>query len=141
VIAPPPIITGVHESQTRWSEGRKRYRGKKPPEGTIITFHLNEPVPLHLAFNTSVTGRRVEGVCVAQTRGNRRHRACPRTATVGALAPKGQLGPNRIYFQGVISQTRSRTTYLNPGHYTLVISAANTTGSARPVSLHFTLLE
>jgi hypothetical protein len=140
VILPRPVISNVRLTSARWSEGKKSYRhtkGKKPPVGTILKFLLNVPVPLTFNFTKPVTGREEEGVCEATTRENARHKHCTRYVIVARVFPKGQLNDNNVYFQGALAHGK----HLKPGPYKLVITAANTTGTAKPVSVSMTVLE
>ena len=143
VVAPVPIISHVRLSSSVWSEGKRSYRAVKgrhrPPVGTVIRFDLNERVPLTFKFTQRLPGRRVEGECEPVSRYNARHRACTRTVTVASIYPIGQLESNEDYFQGLIDRKHNKS--LKPGRYTLVIGAANTTGTGKPVSVSFTVLE
>jgi uncharacterized protein (DUF2237 family) len=137
---PRPVISDARLTSTRWSEGKKSYRhakGSKPRVGTTLKFLLNVPVPLTFNFTQPVTGREEEGACEATTRENARHRHCTRYVTVARLFPKGQLNDNNVYFQGALRHGKS----LKPGAYKLVITAANTTATAKPVSLSMIVLE
>ncbi len=57
--------------------------------------------------------------------------------TVARVFVEGQLDDNNVYFQGALRHGKS----LKPGSYRLVITAANTTATAKPVSLSMTVLE
>ncbi len=136
-----PIVSNLVQSHTRWREGSALARisraVKKPPQGTIFSFTLNEPATLKLSFTQPAPGRSVRGHCVAQTKHNRARRACTRTLTVAALAPlQGLAGADHVRFQGRLSSTKT----LKPGRYTLVLSASADGLTSTSRSLTFTIL-
>ena len=58
--------------------------------------------------------------------------------TAGGLTFTGHSGANTVAFQGRISPAKT----LEPGHYTLVITAANQAGMrSAPKSLDFTIVQ
>jgi hypothetical protein len=67
---------------------------------------------------------------------NRRSRACTRTVTRGALSFSGRSGLNKIVFQGRFSRHKA----LNPGRYTLIITAADAAGQRATARLKFTIV-
>ena len=69
-------------------------------------------------------GRKVNGKCVAQTAGNRRNKACTRSVPTGSLSFNAGAGPHKLFFQGRLTRTRK----LQPGTYTLTITATNAAG-------------
>jgi hypothetical protein len=90
------------------------------------------------SFAQSVSGRKVSGKCVAQTKKSRRKPACRRTVTAGTLTFTGHSGTNKVAFQGRISPVEK----LEPGRYTLVITATNSAGErSAPQSLSFTIVK
>jgi hypothetical protein len=137
-----PLLTGAHESSRRWREGHKlatAARRKRPrglPVGTTFSFTLNEPARVTLTFTQPGSGRRVKGECVGQTHENRHTRPCKRSITRGALVVAGRTGVNTLVFQGRLTRTRS----LKPGRYKAQITAANSMGRSRQVSLTFTIV-
>jgi hypothetical protein len=137
-----PLLTGVHESDRRWREGRalakagRRHRTRGQAVGTTFSFTLNEPARVTLTFTQPGEGRNVNGKCVAQSHKNRRARTCKRLITRGTLILAGHTGAETLAFQGRLSKTR----HLKPGGYTVQITAANTVGRSRPVSLTFTIV-
>ena len=133
VLTPPtagPSVTAFHQSAARWLEGSSLARAsanrRRPPIGTTFTFRLNETATYVLAFSRTVTGRTVKGHCVAQTRGNRRKRACPRAVPAGSLRFGGHAGINKIAFQGRLA----RASRLSPGYHTVTIVATDAWGNA-----------
>jgi hypothetical protein len=85
-----------------------------------------------------VGGRKVNGRCLAQTKANRRRRACKRTLTRGTLSFSGHTGPNKLSFQGRLSRSRK----LKPGTYTVIITATNTARQRSiPRQLTFTIVK
>jgi hypothetical protein len=129
VSQPPtgPVLSSLKVAKS-WSERR----------GTVLGFTLNERATVSFAFTQRVGGRKVNGKCVAQTRGNRRKPACKRSVTRGTLRVAGDAGKNTVFFQGRISARNK----LRPGRYTLVITAVD---SARrrssPKSFTVTILK
>lgn len=96
---------------------------------------LNEPASVSMVFTQSVTGRKVSGKCVSQTRRNRHRRACKRTLVRGGLTFTGHPGANRVAFQGLLS----RSNKLAPGTYTVVITATAAGMVSVPSMLTFTV--
>jgi hypothetical protein len=134
-----PIVGNASESHRTWREGGKLavITRRKPPVGTTFSFSLNEQASVTLAFTQQPGGRKVPGKCVAQTKANRHKHACRRTVVRGTLTFTGHA-TNKVAFQGRISPTKK----LQPGTYTLVISATNAAGqrsSARPLT--FTIVK
>lgn len=139
IITPtPPSVANASESRRIWREGNKlaQFSKKRPPVGTTFSFALNEQASVSFAFTQQVGARKVNGKCVAQTRKNRRKRACRRTVTPGTLSFTGHAGTNRVFFQGRASRSK-----LKPGSYTLVITATNAAGQhSSPKRLSFTIV-
>jgi hypothetical protein len=134
-----PTISSAHQSHSIWREGSKLAQisaKKKPPVGTTFSFSLNEQAAISFSFTQQVR-RKLKGRCVAHTKKNRRRLACKHTVTAGALSFTGHSGTNKVNFQGRISRSKK----LKPGRYTLVITASNSVGYARPQSLTFTIVK
>ena len=137
----PPAVQNAHESATRWREGNELARisgAKKTPTGTTFSFSLNEQATVTFSFTQSVSGRKAGGKCVTQTEKNRRKPACTRTVTAGTLTFTGHGATNKVAFQGRVSPVKK----LEPGRYTLVITATNSAGvRSAPTSLSFTIVD
>jgi hypothetical protein len=137
---PTPSVTGVRQSHRRWREGSKLAtfaRKLKPPVGTIFSFTLNEQAPVSFAFTQQLTGRKVNGRCVAVSNKDRHKRLCNRTLVRGKLSFTGHAGNDKVFFDGRLS----RSGKLKPGSYTLVISATNAAGHTSTSStLSFTIV-
>ena len=134
-----PTISRVHQSHSTWRLGSKRAQisaNKKAPVGTKFSFSLNVPAVINFTFTQRVSGRKVTGKCVAQTKRKRRRRTCQPTVRAAHLSFIGHSGTNQVAFQGRIS--RSNT--LKPGHYTLLITAENSAGRSSPHQLTFTIV-
>ena len=134
-----PTISRVHQSHSTWRLGSKRAQisaNKKAPVGTKFSFSLNVPAVINFTFTQRVSGRKVTGKCVAQTKRKRRRRTCQPTVRAAHLSFIGHSGKNQVAFQGRIS--RSNT--LKPGHYTLLITAENSAGRSSPHQLTFTIV-
>ena len=138
----PPSVSNAAQSNHVWREGkalagfaRKR---KLPPVGTTFSFTLNVPASVSLVFTQQLGGRRVKGKCVAQTKKNRRNRACRRTVTRGTLVFTGHAGTNKVSFQGRMSQSKK----LGLGSYMLAITATNAAGRySSPKKLSFMIVK
>jgi hypothetical protein len=136
-----PVLTHVAESNRKWREGTRlasfARKAKRAPLGTTFSFTLSEAASVSFSFTQRVTGRKVKGRCVAQTKKNRHKQACKRTVTRGALSFTAHAGLNKTTFQGRLS----RTLKLKPGTYTLVITARNSAGQrSAPALLSFTVV-
>lgn len=142
--APLPTLSGVSETAKTWREGNSlahitaaKNRKKKLPVGTTFSFGLNEPVSVSFTFTQRANGRKVKGNCIVQTKANRHSHACKRTVTRGKLAFTGHPGTNKVSFQGRISRSKK----LQPGTYTLIITATNAAGQrSSPKQLSFTIV-
>jgi hypothetical protein len=133
-------LLNITQSHSVWRLGRAlaRFARTRPPVGTRFSFTLNQQAKVTFAFTQRVAGRRVGSRCVAQTKANRRRRACRRAVVRGTLAFTGHTGGNRVSFQGRIS--RSKT--LRPGSYTLIVTATNAAGMrSTPKQLTFTIVK
>ena len=131
---PPPVITDVHQSASRWREGNKLARasrkGKKPPVGTTIAFVLSQNASVSFEFT------QLHGSCRAKGHKHSEAKNCGRTTTAGKLSFDGHNGANIVSFQGRISRARE----LKPGNYTLTITAINAEGAhSASQSLRFTI--
>jgi hypothetical protein len=117
---PPPVVQDVHQSTTRWREGKRlaSISRAKPPIGTTFTFSLNEQAAVTFSFTQRVRGGH--------------------TATAGTLPFTGHSGTNKVAFQGRISPGKK----LKPGRYMLAIVATNSAGvRSAPKSLSFTIVK
>jgi hypothetical protein len=136
---PRPVVQDVRQSTRRWRLGSRlaRISRAKTPTGTTFSFALNEQATVTFSFARRLSGRKVGGKCVAQTKKNRRQPACARTVTAGRLTFPGHSGANEVAFQGRISAAKT----LKPGPYTVVITATNSAGlGSSPESLSFTIV-
>lgn len=167
-LPPAPTITALRQSTSTWREGSRLAQlswKKKPPVGTTFSFSLNEQAEVEFNFIRRVTGRKVKGRCVAQTRSNGGETACKladeadtvsflgRTGTsttkeelgpsarAGTLSFLGHTGTNQVAFQGrliVVGEPEQ----LPPGRYNLVVTATDSGDvSAAPKSLSFTIVK
>jgi PKD repeat protein len=110
-----PKLTAVSEAHKKWRDGPK-HGHKPPPSGTSFSFTVDQPARVAFAFTES------------------RPRHKPRAR--GSLAKTVKAGHHTIRFAGVVSGHK-----LQPGAYTVRITAANSSGKrSRTVALHFTLV-
>ena len=123
---PGPSITHLVQSHRTWREGNKlaTTSSAQPPVGTTFSFTLNQRARVSLAFNQLTPARLVAGTCVPPTNVNHGNRACQFNATIGKLSFTAHPGTNKVSFQGRLS----RSERLKPGHYTLYMTAIDTTG-------------
>jgi hypothetical protein len=137
--APPPSLTGLSQSHRRWRLGSNLARfaaASKPPVGTTFQFTLNEAATMQFAFAKLLPGRNVSGKCVAQTRRNRRHKACNRSVPGGSLSFSAGVGLHKLFFQGRLTGTEK----LKPGTYALTITATNAAGQGATNTLSFAIV-
>ena len=140
-----PVISGASQSHRSWREGsahpRFSRRGPREPVGTTFTFALNEPATAHFVFERETAGRRLGARCLAVPRGRahkaRRPERCTRRVVSATLEFAGHPGLNRLSFAGRTSH-KGR---LEPGRYTLLITASNAYGSSAPADLAFRILK
>jgi hypothetical protein len=139
-VTAPPIVTNFTQSHRRWREGNRLSRISRKsrlPLGTVFSLTLDEPAKVSFTFTQLTIGRHVKGKCVAQSRKNHRKRPCKRAVTRGTLSFTGHAGPNKLSFQGRISRRQK----LKPGRYTLMLTAAGTSGQSAPKTLSFTIVK
>jgi IPT/TIG domain len=130
VAPPPPVLTLANLVQS--------HRSWKLRSGTAFSFSLSEQANVKLAFAQKLPGRRVHGRCVAQTKKNRKQRACKRTVSRGALTVTGKSGANAFSFKGRISRTKK----LAPGRYTVTVTATSAAGlQSSAQALSFTIVK
>jgi hypothetical protein len=137
-----PSISDLKQSASVWREGSKLAQisrtGKKPPVGTTFSFSLSERASIKLTFTRSATGRRVRGMCVAQTRSNKHQSKCPLTVAAGSLTLSAGQGADKISFDGLLAHVKR----LGLGEYKLTITAVDSAArraTSRP--LHFTIVK
>jgi streptogramin lyase len=133
-----PSVANATQSHLSWREGNglaSFARKSKAPLGTTFSFTLNEQASVSFAFTQQVAGRKAKGKCVAKTKKNRKMPSCKRTVTQGTLSFTGHTGTNKVSFQGRVSASKK----LQPGRYTLLITATNAVGQrSQTQSLSFT---
>jgi hypothetical protein len=119
------------QSASVWRERRKSRAG------TTFALWLNEQATVGFNFLRHINGRMVGRRCLVRTPRNAGYRACSRAVITGALSFPGHRGMNTVGFQGLVSHSKK----LEPGRYTLVITATNAAGqSSSPKSLNFTIV-
>jgi FG-GAP repeat protein len=113
------LVQNVRQSRTRWRLGNRLASASraKTPVGTTFSFSLNDQAAVTFSFTQRVSGR---------------------TVTAGRLTFAGHAGTNKVAFQGRVSAKKK----LEPGRYTLVITAADSAGTrSAPKSLTFTIVK
>ncbi len=134
-----PSLRDLRESARRWHEGSTRgnsNRKKALSDHTTFSFSLSEQATVSLSFTHYTTGRSVHGTCMTRSTADVYHKACKRTLPDGTLTFAGHSGSNAITFAGHIS--RSKT--LEPGTYTVTVTATNIAGPSNPERLGFTIV-
>jgi len=129
-----PQISGAHESASRWREGGRPASistARRLPVGTTLSLTLQPAATLHLVFTAS----RAQRQC-ARRGGSHARPRCSSRRPAGTLALAGHAGRDRIRFDGRLAHSRR----LTPGRYTVTITARDSAGSSRPVSLGFTIV-
>jgi hypothetical protein len=118
-----PTVSSASQSNGTWRAGNGLAtfaKAGKPPIGTRFMFTLNEAASVSFSFTQSVTGRKINGVCVAKSKANKHEPTC-KPVIAGTLSFAGYAGKNTVSFQGRISHSSK----LKPGKYTLLITATN----------------
>jgi hypothetical protein len=142
-VAVAPLLTRLTQARTSWRAGKARAvissgAKRRPPIGTSFSFNLNESASVTFAFNQSLPGRKSGRRCVAQTKKNRKGRACSRVVTLAKLPLTAHAGVDHVSFQGRFSSTGT----LRPGRYTVTVTAVNAAGQRSPSSsLSFTIVK
>lgn len=112
-----PILGSLGMSVTvfRAAKSGPSASAKKKPVGTKVRFNLSEPGTVKFTVERKTRGRKVSKKCVAQTKANRKKRACVRWVRVkGSFTRAGKAGKNSFKFRGRIGGKR-----LKPGTYRL----------------------
>ncbi len=132
-----PALARFGQSHRKWRESGAAGTGKSPV-GTNFTFALNQAATVRLTFTHALTGRRVDGMCAAETRRNRHRPACRRAVRIGAMTRTGQAGLNTLSFNGRLRNGRR----LPAGRYTVTVIAtdAATGASSGSERLTFTIV-
>ncbi|MEA2268168.1 MAG: hypothetical protein QOC64_778 [Solirubrobacteraceae bacterium] len=111
-------------------------RRGRAPDGTTITWMLNDRGTVSLSVQKLVAGRRVDGRCVAAS-AKRRGRACTRAVRVGTLKRAAIKGENTVRFSGRVGK---RT--LRPGRYRMTVRATGSANRSTPAkTLTFTVVK
>jgi hypothetical protein len=112
-----------------------RKRRGRAPDGTTITWLLNDRATVRLGVQKVVAGRRAGGRCVAAT--GRRGKACTRTVPVGTLTRAAIKGENAVRFSGRVGRR-----LLTPGRYRVTVRASASNGRSTPAkTLTFTVVK
>jgi Glucodextranase, domain B len=135
--SPVPAVARFGQSHGTWRESGPAGKGK-PPVGTTFSFALDRAATVRLTFISAQAGRRVNGVCAAETKRNRHRPTCRRTVTIGAVARTGHAWLNTLTFRGRLRNGRR----LPVGRYTVTVIATDpaTGASSSPERLTFTIV-
>ena len=108
------------------------------PTGTTFSFTLNRSANVSFSFSRTVSGRKVHGRCVAQTKNNKAKPGCARTVGFGSFTVAAQTGAHKVRFAGRISPSKK----LRPGTYTVTVTATGSSGRrSTPHTLSFTIVK
>jgi len=151
VQAPPPLITPVIVPQlpaiTAASMTNRRFRvakastaisARKAPLGTSFRFTLSAAARVKIKITRSAAGLRHGHSCLAPNATLKREHAkhCMRTLAVVTLTRASEPnGPDSVSFSGRIGHSP-----LPAGAYTALLSASNSAGNSKPVTLAFTIV-
>jgi hypothetical protein len=114
----------------------ERRRPAQRGRGTTIRFSLGEAAALRFDVRRLDRGRRQHGRCRAPGPRNRHGRPCTRRRFAGALRRAGEVGSNRVPFDGWIGR-RS----LSPGRHSLTVTATDRAGNRARRSVAFRVLD
>ena len=132
-----PLISALKQSHASWREASRSAKiSRAHPLGTTFSFSLNEAASVSFTFTHTLSGRRVAGKCLAQSKQNMTHKACKRTVKAGALTFSGHASTNKVAFYGLLSGGKK----LTPGSYTLIVSATAAGKTSRTQTLRFTIV-
>ena len=134
------IISALSLSNTTFTVGRVstplngRTALVRHQQGTVFSFRLDQAATVRIAIQATLTGRRVGGRCVPDSRALRRSPRCARAVTLATLTRSAHLALNKVVFSGRIGGRA-----LKPGGYLAVFTASDAAGSSPPKTLSFTI--
>jgi hypothetical protein len=118
------------------SRATARRRRGRAPDGTTITWLMNDRARVTLTVQRVRSGKRVAGACVAPSRRTSRRPSCRRTVAVATLRRSAIRGENTVRFSGRIGRR-----VLRPGRYRMVIRARAADGRRTAArTLRFTVV-
>ena len=140
-IAPqPPMITAASMTNRRFRVARAStaVSARKAPLGTRFRFTLSAPATVKIRITRTAAGLRHGRSCLAPNARLQREHAkhCTRTLAVVTLTRASEPnGADSVSFSGRIAHTP-----LPAGAYTALLSASNSAGNSKPVTLAFTIV-
>jgi hypothetical protein len=140
VTKPPPTLSSVSLTNKRFRIARKdtAISAKRIPRGTTFRFTLSAAANVQITITRSASGLRRGRRCIAPTSALRRAHAkrCTRTLTVATLTRSHMPpGASRVPFSGRIGHRP-----LIPRAYNAVLTASNSDGRSKPVTLAFVVV-
>jgi alpha-tubulin suppressor-like RCC1 family protein len=140
VLIPPPEITAASLTNKRFRVGghATAVSARKVPVGTIFRFTLSAAAKLRIEITRTAAGLRHGHSCLAPSAKLRRKHAksCTRTLTVGTLTRASEpRATDSVAFSGRIGRHA-----LGPRSYVAVLTASDSAGHSKPVSLSFTVV-
>jgi hypothetical protein len=126
-----PLLGSLSFSTTTFKaakSGASTSKKKKVPTGTKVSFNLSEFSAVKFTVERKTKGRKVGKKCKAQTKSNKKKKACTRWVKVkGSFTVAAKAGKTRFTFRGRVGGKS-----LKPGSYRLTGTA---TDPSRNVSL------
>jgi len=140
VTVQPPAITAASMTNGRFRVARAStaISAGKAPLGTSFRFTLSAAATVKIKITRSAAGLRQGKSCLAPNAKLRLAHAkhCALTLTLGTLVRASEPnGLDNVSFSGRIGRSA-----LPAGAYTALLSASNTAGSSKPVTLGFTIV-
>jgi hypothetical protein len=140
ITPPPPAITAASMTNRRFRVARAStaISAGKAPLGTSFRFTLSAAASVKIKITRPAAGLRHGHSCLAPSAKLRRAHAkhCARMLTVATLTRASEPdGRDSVSFSGRIGHSP-----LPPGAYTALLSAGNTAGNSKPITLAFTIV-
>jgi alpha-tubulin suppressor-like RCC1 family protein len=136
----PPTLTSASLTNKRFRVAKQTtaISARKAPLGTAFRFTLSAAATLQITITSTAAGLRSGHSCRAPSATlERRHaKRCTRTLTLGTLTRTGEeKGADSIPFSGRIGHRA-----LSPHSDEAVLSASNTGGRSKPITLSFAVV-
>ena len=137
---PPPAITAASMTNRRFRVARAStaISARKAPLGTSFRFTLSGAATVKVKITRTVAGLRHGHSCLKPSAKLKRAHAkhCTRPLSVVTLTRASEpAGADKVAFSGRIGHSP-----LPAGTYTALLSASNSAGNSKPVTLPFTIV-
>jgi CSLREA domain-containing protein len=135
-----PIVSSLSETDSVFAVSSRStalhgVASRRHHKGTVFAFTLNQAATVRIAIQALLLGRRAHGACRAPSHKLRHKPRCTRTHTLITLVRTGHAGRDLVAFTG-----RPAGKALAPGHYRIVVTAADAAGTSAPRYLAFTIV-